>query len=60
MRAGRHAEAKAMLQESLALASVPNRNEDARLARQELALLALEAGDSEEARRHLETLRAAP
>jgi tetratricopeptide (TPR) repeat protein len=58
--AGRHAEAKAMLQESLALASVPNRNGDARLARQELALLALEAGDSEEARRHLETLRATP
>jgi tetratricopeptide (TPR) repeat protein len=58
--AGRHAEAKAMLQESLALASVPNRKDDARLARQELALLALEAGDSEEARRHLETLRATP
>ena len=58
--AGRRAEARAVLQESLDLLGAPNRKDGARLVRQELALLALEAGDSEEARRHLETLRETP
>ena len=58
--AGRRAEARAVLQESLDLLRAPNRKDGARRVRQELALLALEAGDAEEARRHLEMLRETP
>ncbi len=55
--AGQRAEAKTALQESLDLLSRFNRKDDARLVRQELALLALEANDLEEARRHLQMPR---
>jgi len=51
--AGRRAEAKAALEESLDLLSRFNRKDDARLVRQQLIVLALEAGDIEEARRDL-------
>jgi tetratricopeptide (TPR) repeat protein len=54
--AGRREEAEAALQESLTLFGRLNPR-DQRLIHQELALLALEAGDLEEARKHLETLQ---
>jgi len=55
--AGRRAEAKAALEESLDLMSRSNRKDDSRLVRQELIVLALEAGDIEEARRDLSLLQ---
>ncbi len=55
--AGRRAEAKAALEESLDLMSRSNRKADARRVRQELIVLALEAGDIEEARRDLSLLQ---
>jgi len=55
--AGRHAEAKAALQESLDLLSRSNRKDAARLVRQELIVLALEAGDIDGVRRDLSLLQ---
>ena len=59
-RQGRGRQAKAAFQEGLALFVALNREGDARRARQELALLALESGDMAEARRCLEGLRETP
>jgi tetratricopeptide (TPR) repeat protein len=54
---GRREEAENSLKESLVLFGTVNHKNDARLVRQELALLALECRDIEEARRHLEALQ---
>ena len=59
-RRGRARQAKAAFQEGLALFVALNREGDARRARQELALLALEDGDTAEARRYVEGLRETP
>ena len=53
-------EARAALEESLSLLEQLRRPDDARLVRQELALLALESQDTAGARRHLQTLCAVP
>lgn len=55
--AGRREEAKNSLRESLALFGEINHKNDVRLVHQELALVALECGDIEEARQHLEALQ---
>jgi tetratricopeptide (TPR) repeat protein len=55
--AGRREEAKAVLNESLALLGEAGHKDNVRLVRQELALLALERGDIEEARQHLQMLQ---
>ncbi|PYY03473.1 MAG: hypothetical protein DMG69_32515 [Acidobacteria bacterium] len=59
-RQGRARQARAAFQEGLALFVALNREGDARRARQELALLALEDGDTAEARRYVEGLRETP
>jgi len=59
-RQGRGRQAKAAFQEGLALFVALNREGDARRARQTLALLALEDGDTAEARRYVEGLRETP
>ncbi|HKV44196.1 MAG TPA: helix-turn-helix domain-containing protein [bacterium] len=53
---GRRDEAKIAFREALALFAALNQDDDVRLARQQLALLALEAEDLAEARQHLEGL----
>lgn len=59
-RQGRRSQAKAAFQEGLTLSMELKREEDIRLARQELALLAIEAADLAEARQYLEGLREMP
>lgn len=54
---GRAAESRAALEESLRLFGEMQRPQEVRLVRQELALLAIEAEDHAEARRHLKLLR---
>lgn len=54
--AGRREEAKTALHESLGLFGRLNHKDDIRLVHQELALLALELGDIEVARQHLQML----
>ncbi len=54
---GRTGEARAALEESLALFEAGARQRDAALVRQELVLLAIEARDLEDAKRHLRALR---
>jgi hypothetical protein len=55
--AGRREDAKAVLAQSLVLLGEGTRTQDVRLVRQELVVLALEAGDIEEARRHVKVLQ---
>jgi tetratricopeptide (TPR) repeat protein len=55
--AGRREEARIVLEESLTLFGKIDHKNDVRLVRQELALVALEGDDIEEARRHLEALQ---
>ena len=57
---GRVDEARTALEESLGLLEQLRRPDDARVVRQELALLALESQDTAGARRHLKTLCALP